>query len=144
MFEHAHGRKQVTKAGPFLHRIQARLNRHFEERPPFLATTTRPVIFSQRVVRMRQTLKTGSMRLVTAKTRLATLDAFLPYESHFDYVADLAALASVHKKEVNVKPLGSKNTVLHKLWLERNHSKFRNHFQDIDQDRHIQLFAWQS
>ena len=53
----------------------------------------------------------------TAKTRLATLDASLPYKSHFDYVADLAALASLHKKEVNVKPLGSTNTVLHKLWL---------------------------
>lgn len=32
-------------------------------------------------------------------------------------MADLAALASVHKKEVSVKPLGSTNTVLHKLWL---------------------------
>lgn len=78
MFEHAHGRKKVTKAAPYLHRIQAKLNRHFEGRPPFLATTTRPVIFSQKVVRMRQALKTASMRQLTAKTRLAALDASLP------------------------------------------------------------------
>jgi hypothetical protein len=105
-YKSAHGRTK-TKGAAIIGVIQNKFNNvldsqtaeHFEL--PFV--TGNVPWRKTKEAKVHDQLCNQSMPTPTAKARLAALDGNTPYLVHFDYIADLAALCSIHREEVQKK-----------------------------------------